>query len=105
MALTIGGLSTVGVGLLSLFNGVQGLVFGGEFQAGPELGISMFAACGVMFILFGVVGVVGGILALRGEHISLAFVGAFLGMLAGGMYGFWLGLVAIAALVFSDADL
>lgn len=103
--MAIGGLTTIGVGLLSLFNGVQGLAFGGEFQSGPDLGFSMFAACGVIFMLFGVVAIAGGMLALRGKHISLAFVGAFLGVLGGGMYGFWLGLVAIAALVFSDADL
>ncbi len=95
---------TIGAGLLSVFNGAQGVLFGGELQYAVDTGFPLFAACGAIFILFGVLAVSGGVMALMGKHFSLALLGSFLGMMGGGLYGFWLGLTAIIVFAFSDAD-
>lgn len=101
--MTIGCLMTIGAGLLSMFNGARGIVFGGSYFGSWHVDIPE-AACGVVFILFGTIAVAGGMMALKGKHIELAFAGAFLGMLAGGWYGFWVGSIALIAFLFSDAD-
>lgn len=104
MAVPLGGLMTLAAGLLSLLNGIQGIVFGGWFQFGLDPGFSRFEACGVICILFGIVGVAGGISALRGWRLSLALAGAVLGMMGGGLVGFWLGLGALIVFAFSNED-
>jgi len=102
-ALTVGCLMTIGAGLLSIFNGARGIIFGGSDLDAWHVHIPE-SACGIVFILFGIIAVAGGRMALKGKHIDLAFAGAFLGMLAGGWFGFWAGLIALIAFLFSDAD-
>lgn len=104
LTVTLAGLMTLSAGLLSLFNGIQGIVFGGQFAFGLDPGFSRFELCGVIVIIFGIVAIAGGILALKRRHISLALAGAVLGMLGGGLLGFWLGLGALVLFGFSDED-
>ena len=102
--MTLGGIMTIAAGLLSLFNGAQGIIFEGEFDLGPDPGFSRFDACGVIAIIFGIVAVAGGISALRSQRLSLALAGALLGMMGGGLLGLWLALGALVLFAISDAD-
>jgi hypothetical protein len=62
--------------------------------------------CGILLILFGVIAIAGGAYALRPRaHLTPALLGAILGMLGGGVYGFFLGLVAILLFWLANADL
>jgi len=104
-ALTIGAVFTLAAGALSLINGFNGIIFEGEFLFMEwDPGFSRFALCGIICILFGIIAIAGGIMALRTRRISLAFAGALLGMMGGGLVGFWLGLAAVIVFAFSDSD-
>ncbi|MBN1678612.1 MAG: hypothetical protein JW880_08775 [Candidatus Thermoplasmatota archaeon] len=102
IALRLGGLMTLITGILSLNNGLQGMIAGDEFPFGPYL--TRFAACSIAVIFFGIIAVAGGVSAMRGTHFSLALAGALLGMMGGGIVAFFLGLLAFIFYFFADED-
>jgi hypothetical protein len=56
--------------------------------------------------MFGVVAIAGGAYALRPRaHLTPVLLGAALGMLGGGVYGFFLGLAAIFLFWLANVDL
>ena len=92
-------------GLLALFNGFTALL--GETSSDLfdiVVDLNRYSMCAMMIMAFGAVAIVGGISAIRGKNISLALAGAALGMLGGGIVGFWLGLTAILFLFLSNED-
>jgi len=92
-------------GLLALFNGFMSLL--GETSSDLfdiVIDLNRYSICATMIIAFGAVAIVGGISAIRGKNISLALAGAALGMLGGGIVGFWLGLTALLFLFLSSED-
>jgi len=97
---------TIIAGLLALFNGFMAL-FGEASSGMPDVVIDLnrYTACATMIMIFGAVAILGGISAIRGKNISLALAGAALGMMGGGIVGFWLGVTAILLLFLSSADL
>lgn len=99
----MGGLMTVGAGVLSLQSALTATVLGGELPVGVDF--ERFALCGAIVTVFGIVAIAGGVCALLGRHFSLALTGAFLGMVSGSLVSFWLGLGALVAFAFADADL
>jgi len=103
LRLKLGGLMTIGAGLLSLQSALTATVFGGELPVGVDF--ERFAMCTAMVTIFGIVAIAGGVCALVGRHLSLALAGAFLGMISGGLISFWLGLGALVVFAFANADL
>lgn len=102
ISLRLGGLLTVVIGLLCLYNGFQALTGGEESTSGPY--ITPDALCGTAIIIFGVIALAGGISALMAKHFSLALAGALVGMAGGGWVSFFLGVLAFMFYFFSDED-
>lgn len=103
--LVLGGGLSVGAGILSLINGVQGILTNAELSILPPVSQSFVKVCGVLLLVLGALAVVGGVSAIRGGRLSLSLVGAGAGMLGGGLIGFYLGLGAIVLLLLSNQDL
>lgn len=96
---------TILSGALALANGLATVVFESSLSFGLDLGIDRYAVCGFMVIVFGAVAIMGGLYSLKRRRISFALAGAALGMSGGGLIGFWCGLGALVALIFSHEDL
>jgi hypothetical protein len=105
--LVLGAILTVIAGVLSLMNGLEGLLAGTHLLSFlPSAGESLVPACGIILVLFGVIAISGGAYALRPRaHLTPVLLGAALGMLGGGVYGFFLGLAAILLLWLANADM
>jgi hypothetical protein len=105
--LILGATLTIIAGVLSLLNGLEGL-FGRThpFTSLPSAGESLVPVCGVLLVMFGVVAIAGGVYALRPRaHLTPVLLGAGLGMLGGGAYGFILGLAAVLLFWLANADM
>lgn len=92
-------------GILSLHNGLEGVIANVELSILPPVSQSFVRVCGVLLLALGVLAIVGGISAIKGGRLSLSLVGAAAGMLGGGLIGFYLGLGAIVLLILSNQDL
>lgn len=103
--LTLAADLTIAGGVASFANGTFAILTGTEVQVAADLGLSKEAICGFIFVIFGIVSVAGGIAALRRKHFSLGLAGAVLGMMGGGLVGFWLGLIALVMYALSHEDL
>lgn len=105
--LILGATFTIIAGVLSLVNGVEGLLARTHlFSFLPSTGESLVPACGILLVMFGVVAIAGGAYALRPRaHLTPVLLGAALGMLGGGVYGFFLGLAAIFLFWLANVDL
>jgi len=105
--LILGAILTIIAGVLSLMNGVEGLLAGTHlFTFLPSAGESLVPVCGIILVLFGVVAIACGAYALRSRtHLTPVLLGAALGMLGGGVYGFFLGLAAIVLFWLANVDL
>jgi hypothetical protein len=101
----LGSVLTLAAGALSVVNGAQGLIFGGEFPFGELPVPSHFDVCGVILVLLGVLAIAGAVATLMLKRLSPGLAGAVCGMLGGGLFGFWLGLAALIVYIFSDTDL
>lgn len=105
--LVLGATLTIIAGVLSLMNGLEGLLARTNlFTFLPSAGESLIPACGILLVMFGVVAIAGGAYALRPRpHLTPVLLGAGLGMLGGGVYGFFLGLAAIVLFWLANVDL
>ena len=103
--LTLGGDLTIGAGVASFANGTYAMLTGTDVTLAADIGVTKEAICGFIFVLFGIVSIAGGIAALKRMHISLGLAGAALGMMGGGLVGFWLGLIALVMFALSHEDL
>ena len=81
-------------------------IFGeGSISFGPDVGFSRTELCGTILVSLGVVSIAGGLCAFRGRYMSLSLAGAFLGMIGGGFFGFFLGLASLVLFILSSGDL
>jgi len=105
--LILGAIFTIIAGVLSLTNGLEGLLARTHlFTFLPSAGESLVPVCGIILVLFGLVAIAGGAYALRPRAtITPVLLGAALGMLGGGVYGFFLGLAAILLFWLANVDL
>lgn len=105
--LVVGAVLTIIAGVLSLINGVNGLLERTEiFSILPSSAEGLAAVCGILLLVFGAIAVSGGVYALkRRPHLTPVLIGAGLGMLGGGEIGFFLGLVAIVLFWKAEVDL
>jgi hypothetical protein len=93
-------------GFLALVNGVTAVLNESWFHSLDLLtGLTSYGICEIGVLVAGFVAIAGGIAAIRGKSLSLALAGAGLGILAGGILGFFMGLAALVLLFFSDGDL
>jgi len=104
-AFIFGGWLTISAGVLSLANGVTGIFGESSTTFGLDVGFSRTDLCGIILIAFGIVSIAGGMCALRGRYLFLSFAGAFLGMMGGGLIGFWLGLGALIVFAVFGEDI
>lgn len=103
--LLLGGVLTLTAGIMSLVNGAQGLLEDGSVALGPISNYTRYTFCGILVIMFGLVAIAGGISAIKGKNFTLALAGAALGMMGGGLFGFYLGLGALIVYALSNEDL
>ncbi|OGS43979.1 MAG: hypothetical protein A3K76_00630 [Euryarchaeota archaeon RBG_13_57_23] len=103
--LTLGADLTIAAGVATLANGTYAILTGTDVQVATDFGLTKEAVCGIIFVLFGIVSVAGGVAALKRMHFSLGLAGAALGMMGGGLIGFWLGLIALVMYALSHEDL
>ncbi len=93
----VGGVLVIIAGLVELASGGI-LISGGEFLGGFDLGTgvhNILTVCGVIWIVLGIVALLGGIFAIQRKHFGLAILGAILGL--GGYFIFALiGIILIA---------
>lgn len=88
-------------GCLALKNGFTG-VTGENF--GSTDAYYLNSVCGIVFILFGTVSIIGAYCALKGKYFVLAIAGAVLGMVGDGVVGFFSGLIALLLFAISNED-
>jgi len=93
----LGGVFVIIAGLVELISGGI-LISGGEMLGGFDLGSgfhNILTICGVVWIVLGIVAILGGIFSIQRKHFGLAILGAILGL--GGYFIFALiGIILIA---------
>ena len=92
-------------GIVSLLNGLVAVYANSSFEVGPSLGINRYSFCGVLVIVLGVGAILGGTASFKLRRLTPGFAGAAMGMVAGGLFGFWCGLAALVLFFLSDEDL
>jgi hypothetical protein len=95
-------------GIISIVNGIQGLL--NVSNVLPYLSNSeatILPICGVLLLVFGAVSIASGIYGIASSHPRLApvLLGAVLGILGGGYYGFFLGFAALALFWYANVDI
>ncbi len=101
----LAGALTIIAGAIALFNGVTVLAHETTILwLNIDVGLNEFTVCGTLVLIFGAVAIIGGIAAIKGRHLFLSLLGAVLGILGGGVPGFWLGIVSIGLLFLSNED-
>jgi hypothetical protein len=94
--LVIGGILAIIAGVLAL---AQGLLYGAVYSLVPE---GFLCMCSGLGVLFGLISIIGGIMAIQRKAFLIAFMGAILGMLGVGfLVGFVLGLFAVILIALS----
>lgn len=88
-------------GCLALKNGLTG-VTGETF--GSTDAFYLNSVCGIVFIIFGIVSLIGAYCAIQGKFFVLAIGGAVLGMVGDGVIGFFSGLIALILFAISNED-
>jgi len=101
----LGGGMTLVAGVLAIINGLRGLFTDSFLALGPADTFTRETSCGILVLVFGIVAVAGGISGIKEKNITLAIAGAFLGMMGGGLYGFYLGFGALITFALSNQDL
>ena len=97
----IGAALTFLAGCLALKNGFTG-VTGESFGSTNAFYIN--SVCGIIFILFGIVSIIGAYCAVKGKYFMIAILGAILGMVSDGAIGFLSGLAALILFAISNED-
>ena len=96
---------TLLAGVFAINNGLRGLFLDSSLALGPANTFTRETSCGILVLVFGIVAVAGGISGIKKKSFALAAAGAVLGMLGGGLYGFYLGLGALIIFGLSNQDL
>jgi hypothetical protein len=96
---------TLSAGGFCIVNGLGSLLGDASVFIGPDTGEVNIVVCGFIVIFLGIIAIAGGITAIRGRHMSLAFAGAAAGMMGGGLAGFLLGVASLLLFAFSDVDI
>jgi len=96
---------TLLAGVLAIINSLRGLFMDSSMALGPVNAFTRETYCGILVLVFGIVAVAGGISGIKEKSFALAVAGAVLGMLGGGVYGFFLGLGALIIFGLSNQDL
>ncbi len=78
----VGGILIVVGGVLALLAGIGLVASVGAFDSlmivdveGVDMLEDLFTACGILFIIFGLIGVLGGVFAIMRKHFGLAILG------------------------------
>jgi hypothetical protein len=103
IALRLGGVLTVILGLIALQNGFIAITAEEENTYGAD--ITPGDICGTTIIFFGIMAIAGGVCALMARNFSMALAGALLGMAGGGWASFFIGVLAFALFLTSSEDL
>jgi len=101
----VGGGMTLLAGVLAIINSLRGLFMDSSVALGPADALTRETSCGIIVLVFGIVAVAGGISGIKEKSFALAVAGAALGMMGGGLFGFYLGLGALIVFGFSNQDL
>jgi hypothetical protein len=101
----LGGAMTLLSGILAIINGLTGLFTDRLLALGPDSSFTGDTYCGILVLVLGMIAVAGGISGIKRKSLALALVGAVMGMLGGGVYGFYLGLGALIIFGLSNQDL
>lgn len=98
----VGGIMILVGGVIALLAGIGLMGTGGAFDAFMIIdvqGVNMFedilTACGVIFIILGLVAVLGGIFALMRKHFGLAILGGVFALIAGLFIPGLIGLILV----------
>jgi len=101
----LGGGMTLLAGILAIINGLRGLFTDSSLALGPADTFTRETSCGILVLIFGIIAVAGGISGIKRKYFALALAGAVMGMMGGGVYGFYLGLGALIIFGLSNQDL
>ncbi len=93
---------TLLAGVLAIINGLTGL---SSDRSTVEYRFAPYDYCGILFVLFGIIAVAGGISGITRKSFALAVAGAIMGIMGGGVYGLYLGLGALVVFGLSNVDL
>ncbi|UCE92240.1 MAG: hypothetical protein JSV90_03650 [Methanobacteriota archaeon] len=99
LKVVVGGYLTIIAGALVISNGLSGF-----WSLHEAIGWSVYM-CAVPITIMGVVGVLGGICALKDTHMSLSLAGAFLAAFGDGLPAFFLGVAALLLFFTSNRDI
>jgi hypothetical protein len=101
----LGGGMTLLAGILAIINGLRGLITDSSLALGPADTFTRETSCGILVLVFGIVAVAGGISGIKRKFFALAVAGTIMGMMGGGVYGFYLGLGALIMFGLSNQDI
>lgn len=101
----LGGGMTLLAGVLAIINGLRGLFSDSSLALGPVSSFNGETYCGILVVVFGIIAVAGGISGIKRKSFALALAGAVMGMMGGGLFGFYLGLGALIIFALSNQDL
>lgn len=104
-----GGILVAIAGILALYQGASIAFLGGGIAAIPGLGglglETILYVCGAIFIIFGLIALLGGIMALQRKMWGLALVGSILGLLGLGLLiGSILALIGLILIAISKSE-
>lgn len=101
---TAGVYLTIAAGVLSIVNGVSS-IFNYTESIQFELISELSHACAFVVVILGIISILSGLVTLKLGRVSPGLVGAVLGMIGGGYFGFWVGLGALVMFALSGSDL
>jgi hypothetical protein len=101
----LGGGMTLLAGILAIINGLTGLFTDSYLALGPDSSFTRDTYCGILVLVFGIIAVAGGISGIKRKNFALALAGAVMGMMGGGVFGFFLGVGALIIFGLSNQDL
>lgn len=106
----IGGILLIVAGMIGIgfwaYVAFLGAAIGGMLPIGGGLFTTIILVCGAIEIVFGILALLGGLMAIRRKMWALALVGSILGLFTFGFYGLSsiLSFVALIILVISHKE-
>lgn len=93
-----GGILIIIGALAGIFSGLWIAFLGGAIETMvPIAGLGeLLIICGVIWLIFGIIGLLGGIFAIKRTHFGLAIVGGIFSLLAGFIIFGLIGLILVA---------
>ena len=79
----VGGVLIILGGIIDLFFGIPLATMGTAFAGIPFFPTSMLLICGVIWIILGLIGIIGGIFAIKRKKFGLAIIGGVLTIYTG----------------------